>query len=65
MARGKARPIAAALAGMPGWVLPEGKFSYLLQDWDQALAVENPYGQVDAVLARILGRSNRWPVWRR
>jgi len=35
--------------------LPEGKFSYLLQDWDQALAVENPYGQVDAVLARILG----------
>ena len=22
--------------------LPEGKFSYLLQDWDQALAVENP-----------------------
>jgi hypothetical protein len=26
-----------------------------LQDWDQALAVENPYGQVNAVLARILG----------
>ncbi|HPE73192.1 MAG TPA: ISKra4 family transposase [Candidatus Competibacter sp.] len=35
--------------------LPEDKFSYLLQDWDQALAVENPYGQVNAVLARILG----------
>ena len=35
--------------------LPEGKFSYLLQDWDQALAVENPYAQVDAVLGRILG----------
>lgn len=35
--------------------LPEGKFSYLLQDWEQALAVENPYGQVNAVLARILG----------
>ena len=35
--------------------LPEGTFSYLLQDWDQALAVENPYGQVNAVLARILG----------
>lgn len=35
--------------------LPEGKFSYLLQDWDQALAVENPYGQVNTVLARILG----------
>jgi len=31
--------------------LPEG----LLQDWDQALAVENPYGQVNALLARILG----------
>ncbi|MBL8253101.1 MAG: ISKra4 family transposase [Candidatus Competibacter sp.] len=35
--------------------LPAEKFSYLLQDWDQALAVENPYGQVNAVLARILG----------
>lgn len=35
--------------------LPEGKFSYLLQDWDQALAVENPYGALNTVLARILG----------
>jgi hypothetical protein len=35
--------------------LPESKFSYLRQDWDQALAVENPYGQVNTVLARILG----------
>jgi hypothetical protein len=35
--------------------LPAEKCSYLLQDWDQALAVENPYGQVNAVLARILG----------
>ena len=35
--------------------LPEGKFSYLLQNWDQALAVETPYGQVNAVLGRILG----------
>ena len=35
--------------------LPESQFSYLLQDWDQALAVENPYGQVNTVLARILG----------
>ena len=35
--------------------LPEGKFSYLLHDWDQALAVENPYRQVNTVLARILG----------
>jgi hypothetical protein len=35
--------------------LPEGKCSYLLQDWNQALAVENPYGQVNTVLGRILG----------
>ena len=35
--------------------LPKGRFSYLLQEWDQALAVENPYGQVNTVLARILG----------
>jgi hypothetical protein len=26
-----------------------------LHDWDQALVMENPYGQVNAVLARILG----------
>lgn len=35
--------------------LPAGKFSYLLQDWDQALAVEHPYQQVNGVLQRILG----------
>ncbi|MGB5064127.1 MAG: hypothetical protein WBQ37_10235 [Candidatus Competibacter sp.] len=35
--------------------LPKNQCSYLLQDWDQALAVENPYGQVNTVLARILG----------
>ncbi len=35
--------------------LPVGKLSYWLQDWDQALAVENPYGQVNAVRGRILG----------
>ncbi len=35
--------------------LPEGKNSYLLQDWDQALAVEMPYATVSATLARILG----------
>lgn len=37
--------------------LPEGKFSYLLQDWDQSLAVESPYAQVSNTLERILG----WP----
>jgi hypothetical protein len=35
--------------------LPAGKFSYLLQDWDQALVVENPYQHVNQVLSRILG----------
>jgi len=35
--------------------LPEGQCSYLLQNWNQALVVENPYAQVDAVLERILG----------
>ena len=35
--------------------LPQGKNSYLLQDWDQALAVEMPYATVGATLARILG----------
>jgi hypothetical protein len=35
--------------------LPAGKDSYLLQDWDQRLAVEMPYGQVNAVLEPMLG----------
>ena len=35
--------------------LPAGKFSYLLQDWDQALAVESPYQQMNGVLQRMLG----------
>ena len=35
--------------------LPQGKNSYLLQDWDQALAVEMPYATVNATLARMLG----------
>jgi hypothetical protein len=35
--------------------LPTGKFSYLLQDWDQALVGEPPYPQVNHVLSRILG----------
>jgi hypothetical protein len=37
--------------------LPQDKFSYLLQDWNQSLAVEGMYRQVDVVLARILGFS--------
>jgi len=35
--------------------LPEGKFSYVLQDWDQSFAVESPYAEVDARLQKILG----------
>jgi hypothetical protein len=34
--------------------LPEGAFSYLLQDWDQALAVEQAFSQVNATMARML-----------
>ncbi len=34
--------------------LPPGVFSYLLQDWDQALAVEQPFGQVGQTMARML-----------
>jgi hypothetical protein len=35
--------------------LPEGAFSYLLQDWDQALCCEQAFGQVNAAICRILG----------
>jgi len=35
--------------------LPRGKNSYLLQDWDQGLAVEMPYATVGATVARMLG----------
>jgi hypothetical protein len=37
--------------------LPQGKYSYLLQDWDQHLAVEMPYATVSAALTRILSFS--------
>jgi hypothetical protein len=37
--------------------LPESKFSYLLQDWDQSLVVEGPYAEVTTTLSRILGLS--------
>lgn len=35
--------------------LPESKFSYLLQDWDQDLAMEEPFGQVNRTMQKILG----------
>jgi hypothetical protein len=34
--------------------LPAGAFSYLLQDWDQALGVEQAFGQVKVTIARML-----------
>lgn len=34
--------------------LPEGVFSYVLQDWDQALVVEQPFGQVNETMERML-----------
>ena len=35
--------------------LPRNKFSYLLQDWDQSLAVDTPYLRVSETLSRIFG----------
>ncbi len=35
--------------------LPEGAFSYVLQDWDQSLCVEQAFGQARSTVARILG----------
>jgi hypothetical protein len=34
--------------------LPESVFSHLLQDWDQSLVMEQPFGQVSQAIARIL-----------
>ncbi len=46
--------------------LPESKFSYLLQDWDQSLVVENPFAQVNVTISRILVQAggNKVPVAR-
>jgi hypothetical protein len=35
--------------------LPASDFSYVLQDWDQALCAEQAFGQVSATIARLLG----------
>ena len=35
--------------------LPESVFSYLLQDWDQSLCVEEAFGQAGRTVARMLG----------
>ena len=44
----KFEAIAARLA------LPQSKFSYLLQDWDQNFAMEQPFGRVRQTVERIL-----------
>jgi hypothetical protein len=36
------------------WQLPPSVFSYLLQDWDQALAVEQAFSQVNQTISRML-----------
>jgi hypothetical protein len=35
--------------------LPESNFSYVLQDWDQALCVEEAFSQAERTVARMLG----------
>jgi hypothetical protein len=35
--------------------LPESKFSYLLQDWDQNFSMEQPFAKVSQTVERILG----------
>jgi len=35
--------------------LPDSEFSYLLQDWDQSLCVQNSYGQSRKTIQKILG----------
>jgi hypothetical protein len=35
--------------------LPESKFSYVLQDWDQDFAMEQPFGNVKRTVEKILG----------
>ena len=35
--------------------LPEDKYSYLLLDWSQGMAVDMPYAQVSKNLEKILG----------
>ncbi len=41
-------PLDALLA------LPDSEFSYVLQDWDQGLCVQNSYGESQATIRRIL-----------
>ena len=42
-------PLDARLA------MPESKFSYLLQDWDQSLTMEQPFEKVSSAVHKILG----------
>lgn len=49
---GQAIQFAAVAARL---ALPQGKFSYLLQDWDQHFAMEQPFSGVSQTVERILG----------
>ena len=50
--KGQAIKFAAVDARL---ALPAGKFSYLLQDWDQSFAMEEAFGQTAKIVQRILG----------
>jgi hypothetical protein len=50
--KGQAIEFAATDARL---ALPAGKFSYLLQDWDQDFAMEEPFGRVAKRIEKILG----------
>ena len=46
--------------------LPEGVSSYVLQDWDQSLCVEQAFGQTQSAIGRILDlrkQSIQWMGW--
>ncbi len=52
----EAAPLAARLG------LPAGQGSHVLRDWNQALVVEAPFVQVNAMLERLLGLNQPVPV---
>jgi hypothetical protein len=45
--------------------LPEAVFSYVLQDWDQGLGVEQAFGQAQSTSARILNLKQSVDSWER
>ena len=45
--------------------LPEGDFSHLLQEWDQAFCVQGSYDASRRTVQRVLGWGNRCAAWNR